>query len=586
MSQRDISILEERKTIRYRILESALGTLSLSFLFLILFLSFVRRDVAAVILIVYSFLWVLKFALNSMYTIYTYLQLKRWESFKWNKFAKYLDNGQRDQVKGMIKEFRDTYKGKIDWYSKLNKDMENWIAISGSEYENPMEMYHVAIFSIYNESVDVIERSLKSIYDAKYPYQKIIVVISQEERVGEDHVKNFKKGIKQFDWLRLRDLNERDLKKVYHEYHSKLRYTNPKFSKYKLYSDKLNVFFTTHPDGLIGEIKGKASNEDWGGRQASLLTKSLGINPRHVLVTSLDADSHVGVNFFHNLSYTYCLNEDKETSGYQPVHVYSNNFFETGIWQRQIATQNTLTNMMYLGIEDETHFFAIYSVPLFILQDINFWVREVIAEDFMIYAKCLAHYQGKFKVVPFYGVFEGDAIEADDYIEAIINQYKQLQRWTWGGVESFAYLYTKLFFEENGRKIDLRKRIKYITSLFAEHFFWASTPLILSVGVVLPQFIGGEQFRQTPISQNLSLFITYFAWISFVFIIIFSFITFRYIASKAVVNKKRTVAQNFLILLQWLVMPLVFGFASIPALDSQIRGIRGKYLGYWVSPKK
>jgi len=231
------------------------------------------------------------------------------------------------------------------------------------------------------------------------------------------------------------DIQEKDLDIVYHAHHDKLDYSNAKLKKVSFSKTKLNVFFTMHPDGLVGEIKGKASNEDWAGRQASLLLKSKNIQPDHVLVTSLDADSHVGTYFFHHLSYNYCLNENRKYCGYQPVHVYSNNFFETGIWQRQIATQNTLTNMMYLGIEDETHFFAIYSVPMSVLQEINFWVREVIGEDYMIYAKCLAHYGEKFRVIPFYGVFEGDAVEADDYIEAIINQYKQLQRWTWGGVE-------------------------------------------------------------------------------------------------------------------------------------------------------
>lgn len=583
---KEFSILEERKKPYYRLLESSLGIASYTFLFLIIILSFFKQEIVAVILILYSFLWILKFALSVNYTIYTYIQVRRWEKFDWDKFSQFLKKGNRNKVIAQLEELRDQYKGKIDWKSNLNYDITRWQEIEGTEYENPLSIKQVAIFSIYNESFEVIKKSLKHIYKSKYPYQNLIVLITQEQRIGKDHIDQLIQSLTSLSWVSFSMLQENNYDIVYSSDHQNLEYSNPAWSDIELRSDKLNILFTQHPDGLVGEIKGKSSNEDWAGRQMSLFVKAKKYNPNHVLITSFDADSHAGEYFFHNLSYRYCLNDKKETCGYQPVHVYSNNYFDTGLWQRQIATQNALSNMMYLGVDNQTHFFAIYSVPLFILQEINFWVREVIAEDYTIYAKCIAFYGQKFRVIPYYGVFEGDAVEADDYIESLIFQYRQLQRWTWGGVESFPYLFYMYFVSPHRLRIPLRVRINYCMNLFSEHFFWATTPFVLSLGVALPQFIGGEQFQQKQIAQNLSNFVSYFSWISLLFLIIFSYITYRYIVGKAKQGKRKTLGDNILFFLQWFLMPFMLWIGSIPALDSQLRGIRGKYLGYWVTPKK
>lgn len=579
------SIAEDRKKLSYRILEAALGLTTISFLGAMIILSIFNPILASILLIVYSFFWVLKYSLNSIYTIYTYKELRRWEKFNWDKIESLFAKKDFDAIDLALSHFQNKHNT-LDWVKKIKSDRAAIKKLKGTDFENPFGLYHIAIFSIYNESIDVIKKSLINLYEAKYPLDKILVVITQEERIGKLHIENLIEEIKKIDWISYNTLQENDLEIVYNSDFENLKYSNKDFSNTKLSETKLNLFFTRHPDGLVGEIKGKASNEDWGARQASLVTKSRNIDSDKVLVTSLDADSHVGEHFFHNLSFRYCLVPNRDNVGFQPVHVYSNNFFDTGFFQRQVATTNTLTNMMYLTITDETHFFAIYSTPLHTLQKVNFWVREVIGEDYMLYAKCLAYFKGKFEVVPFYGVFEGDAVEADDYVEAIINQYKQLQRWTWGGVESFPYIFKKFFMDEHTKDVSFSKKVNYVSRLFNEHFFWASTPLTLSIGMILPQFFNGEKFRQEPIAQNLSIFSQYFVWISFVFVIIFGYITFRYISYKATKNKHASWYQNLLITSQFILMPFIFGLMAIPAIDSQIRGIRGKYLGYWVTPKK
>ncbi len=237
-------------------------------------------------------------------------------------------------------------------------------------------------------------------------------------------------------------------------------------------------------------------------------------------------------------------------------------------------------------VEDEAVFFANYSLPLVVARNVNFWVRDGIAEDYLLFAKCYIKYHSNFRVIPFYGIFEGDAVEAEDYVESIINQYKQLQRWSWGGVESFPYMFYNLFLSPKKPQIPIFKKIKKIFSLFTNHFFWATTPLFFSIGVFLPVFFGGEVFKSTPAGQSLSNFSTIFALMSIVFLCVFTFITFNYIAPKASQGQKLSLKYVSMIITQWIVSPFIYGFMGIPALDSQARGVFGKYLGYWVTPKK
>jgi hypothetical protein len=109
---------------------------------------------------------------------------------------------------------------------------------------------------------------------------------------------------------------------------------------------------------------------------------------------------------------------------------------------------------------------------------------------------------------------------------------------------------------------------------------------LFSPGIVLTQILGREVFRQEPISQNHSVFAQYFAWIGYIFAIIYGYITFRFLSYRAMKNYKISFYQTLLLVIQWSFFPIVFGLMSFPALDAQIKGIRGKYLGYWVTPKK
>jgi hypothetical protein len=580
-----MTVTEARKTLWYRFFESLLGIVSVSFVFLIFFLPFWPNGIVwvSIFMILYGLFWIFKLTIITVYTLYTYKQLKRWSTLNFKVFFELFDSS-KDLAIDYLKAFRSKYSHKLDWQEKLTAEIQ---VIKTSNLK-PKDVLQVALFTIYNEPAQVLVRSLNCIYKTNYYKNRLIVVISQEAGNGNEKNKALRDSIQSLDWVKMAVLKPYSLDELYQKHTTEFFESRKKtqFTKLDLDDNKLNVFFTEHPDNLIGEIRGKASNEDWGARNVSLFLEDNGFLGGQVLLTSLDSDSHVAEDFFANLTYKFIASKDRLDKGFQPVHVYSNNFFNTGFWPRQIATQTTLDNMGRIAVHGDAALFAIYSLSLNLLRRADFWERELIAEDSVLTIRCLKATQGKFLVNAHYGVLEGDAVEDDDYIDAIISQYKQLKRWSWGGVESIPYIIKELFVGAEAKFIDTRVKLRWLFLLFSNHIFWATTPIIFSAGILFPQLVGSQEFRSTQIAQNLSTFAQYFAWLSMFFLSVFSVLIFRFIVVKAGQHTKITWQSWYLIIFQILISPLLYFFMGIPAFDAQIRGIFGKYMSYVVTPKK
>ncbi len=581
-----MKILKLRKQLNYRFLEGFLGYVSIAFFIFMIVLAIVNPTLMAIFILLYSFGWLLRITLIYTYTIYSYKSLNRWGDLDTYKMIKTISIGG-DKAKKMFADLRSKFKGKMRWTHSMDEDYDEYKKIQNTKFAIPTNVFQFPVFAIYNEPSAVLIRSLKSIYESDYDLGHVVVFISQEGRMGEQFNSKIREEVLLQDWVSLYNISENNLDIVYKDNYKDLSYSNKEFENVEISKNKLTIIFTQHPDGLEGEIKGKASNEDWGGRQIGLFAKSKKLDPEMIMITSLDADSQLSQNYFSLLSYKYCLTPNRLQRGFEPIPVYTNNYFECTLLPRLISTQTTLWQLSQNNLYKSTVFFANYSVSLSVLEDVNFWEREYIAEDYLFYAKCLAHYKGDFRVLSFYGMFKGDTVVGDDYIQSLENQYKQLQRWTWGGVEGFPYVVRKFFWKDGeGRDTPFWMKIRAVLGVFLNHFFWATTPFIFSIGVILPSFFGGSEFAQTQISHNLSTFAQYFAWISFIFIAIYTFIVFKFVARESIKGRKFKTSEILKLLAQAVFSPLIYSLMGIPALDSQIRGIRGKYMGYWVTPKK
>ena len=576
-------INELRQKRWYRVLESLLGVTTIGAFIIIIIASIVAPVATALLVILYNLYWLFRLSLIFNYTIFTYKNLLRWESVNSWELVQNISSSVDSGIKKLL-EIRNRDKGKIAWSDRINGHIAELESVRGTKYAKPADIFHFPIYSVYNEPFEVLERSLESIYKASYDKSKIVVFITQEERVGEEFNNDIQSKINELEWSNMNVVQESDLSIVYGSEHVELEYKNKEFKRLKLSEKKLNIVVVQHPDGLEGEIKGKASNEDWAARQISLFAKARGVDAEMSLVTSLDADSSVSPSYFSLLSLHYAVTPDRHERGFQPLPAYTNNFFECGVFNRLVSAQSTLWQLSQNNLTNKAVFYANYAVSLDLAQRVGFWERELIAEDFLFYAKCSAHFDGRFRVVPFYGMFIGDTVDGDDSVQNIENQYKQLQRWTWGGVESFPYAFKKFFVDEN--KTDFRRKFEIVSDVFMIHHWWAVAPFIFSVGVAAPRFFGGPVFEQSYAASNVAIFSQFFFILSTVFIMIYGYVTFSMIIRTVEKIDRLNFGQSLMVLGQMALMPIMFIIGGIPAIDSQIRGIRGKYLGYWVTPKK
>jgi len=589
------SILKGRKKWYYRVLESMIGIFSFGFLIGLVILSIFNPTFVSVFLILYGFMWFLKVSISSIYILYSFKTTLRYEKIDWKDLLFQLSTNH-DKAIEILENAKTLGKASDDWQNRIKEDQNKILNLKDSNWTDPNDIYNIIVSITYNEDAQILNNSLTAAFNNAYNLSKTIVFLSQEQRMGEKHNQKIRDSIQKLSAGRfnIQIFQEDDLELVYEKDHNTLDYKYKE--KLELSSDKLNVFFTAHPDGMMGEIKGSGPNANWGARQASLLMKHFDIEPNKVIVTKLDADHRIGNNYLEVLTYNYLINPNKDNIGFEPIPVFVNNFYQTGFIPRIVGIQSTFWVMTQSIMPDELHFYMCYAVPLHTLRKAGFWYREVISEECFLFYQCYFSKGGDFQTLPIYAPILVDAVEGSDFFVTFQNQYKQLQRWAWGALEEFPYILYKFFIDRSGENLDTRSRLKMIFLNFTNSIFWATSGLVFSFGVFLPKMLGGKEYNAEPISlslQNISLFFTIF---SFSLLGFFAYIIYAYLGPKIIAfseptekfkNKPQSYRfQQLTAAAQAIYMPIVYIIMMpFPALDAQFRAIFGKYLGYWVTPK-
>ncbi len=138
-----------------------------------------------------------------------------------------------------------------------------------------------------NESREILEPTLQAILASDYDSKRLILVMAYEGRAGkeaEDRV------------LQLTDL----------------------------YKDKFkHAMAVKHPANIPGEVIGKGGNITYAARQLQKYLAKEKIDPKNVLVTTLDSDNRVDKRYFASLSYLYCVVPKPLQASYQPLAMYT-----------------------------------------------------------------------------------------------------------------------------------------------------------------------------------------------------------------------------------------------------------------------
>jgi len=434
---------------------------------------------------------------------------------------------------------------KINWLEKVQRinPTPTLPLARGGRGGGWQDIYHLIILPFYKEPLEVIDETLKSLLAANYPNDKFIVVLTAEERAGEE----------------ARETGQRIKEK---------------------YKDKFFSFLlTAHPQDILGELAGKGSNETWAGRKAKELIDSLKIPYENIIVSVFDVDARVYPDYFGCLTYYFLASEKPHQSSFQPIPVFNNNIWEAPALSRVVASSCTFWQMMQQVRPERLATFSSHAMSFKALVEMDFWNVKNVSEDSRIFWKSLMFYDGDYQVIPLYYPVSMDANLAETFWQTTKNVYKQQRRWGWGA-ENIPYF---LFGCLKNKKMPLGKKLRFTFNQLEGFWSWATNALLIFLLGWLPLFLGGEKFNLTVLSYNLprlTRWIMTFAMVGLVSSAIYSMVL---LPPRPAGHPWR---KYFYMVFQWILMPLtIILFGSIPGLEAQTRLMLGKYMGFWVTPK-
>lgn len=498
------SDLQGRDRFLYRALEILPAALSVGTLIILIFLSWLRPVWATYFIIIFDIYWLLLVIFLSLHLIAAYRALTK------NKTT--------------------------DWQAEC-RALPSW-----------QDIYHLVILPVYNESEDIIVASLHSLVNDGYPQDKLIAVLTVEERAGEQQINICRQIADQF---------------------------KDKFGYWLL---------TAHPDGIAGELKGKGANQAWAAKAAQReIIDRAGIDYAKIVVSVFDIDTVVGNGYFWRLTHAFLTAPDPHHTSYQPIPVYHNNLWAAPWFARVSAYSNTFWQMMQQVRQEKLATYSSHSMSWQALVDINFWATNMVSEDSRIFWHCFCHYDGRYRVEPLYFAVSMDACMDKTTPQTIANLYRQQRRWGWG-VENIPYLIFNVI--KRWQKIERKNALgRILVQLYGFHA-WATNAIIIGIIGWLPLFIGGEGFNATALSGNLPFITRTLMTLAMAGLVLSAIISMFLLPPRPA---RYGIGKTAVMVIQWIFLPLIIIiFGSLPALEAQIRlALGGKWrLGFWVTPKE
>lgn len=432
---------------------------------------------------------------------------------------------------------------KVDWLAscrKLKKSVE-----IGSKNNSPnwRDLYHLIIIPTYKEGLEILEPSLNSILNSDYPQDRIIIVAAFEERAGEKALE------------RARALEEK-------------------------YHNKFFAYLTTiHPAKIVGEAKVKGANTSWAAKEARIFLDEKKINYQDVIVSTFDCDTCVHPKYFSCLTYKFINNPNRQQFSYQPLPLYNNNIWQTSSIVRVIMTSSSFWQIMQSMRYNKMVTFSSHSMSFQTLVDVNYWPRDMISDDSIIFWKCFRFYHGNYFVEPIYLTVSMDAVFTNSFWKTIINQYKQLRRWAWG-IENIPIIY-RSFWED--KKMPLIKKISRGWEEIAGRISWGLAPIIIALFGWLPLICGGERFNQTILALSLPRVLGYIMTFAMFGLVISMFLSLFLLPLPP---KKVGILKRATMVFQWILAPIIaIPFGAFPMIDAQTRMLFGKRIEFLVTEK-
>jgi len=446
------------------------------------------------------------------------------------------------------RSFQSAFLGVKGYFIIKRSDKINW----QEEYQqektknslNWKDILHLIIIPNLNESVEKISVTIDHIVNQKnIDKKRLVVVLAMEER-SKGHQERADALIKKF---------------------------KGKFGQ---------IWAIVHPDGLVGEVIGKASNEAWAAKKAKKkLVDEMGYKIENIVLTTCDADACFHPRYFSGLTHAFALNPNRYLRFWQSPIFWYNNLWEVPAFTRIVGIMGHAVHVASLLEPDNLTFnYSTYSASLKLLDDVGYWHVDIIPEDWHVFFQAFFHKEGKVEVEPIFLPTSIDAPEAETYFGSLASRYRQCRRHAWGATD-IPYVVKQAF---KHPEIPAWTRFFRVYKLIETHLIWSTNWFILTFGAWVPALVN-PVFKQTVLGYRLPQ-------ISRIILTTCLLALFTMIALDHALRppnvKKPSFFRSALYYLQWATMPVACLLMSVlPGLDAQTRLMFGKYIEYQVTEK-
>lgn len=515
---KDIEIpLQSEKDKKYRFFEMLPGLLTWTILLTPFLLSLISPTITAFIIMAFFLLWFARSVGLNVRVLQGWRMMTKQRKLDWSGLLSDLSSDSADNI-------NENYP---DWHKKIKARLK-----VEPPKVSPDDIIHVLIVASYNESIDVLEPTIKSVLASDYDMKKVILVMAYEARDGAQ--------------------SEEAVKTIVNKYASKFMYTMS--SKHPL---------------TEGEVRGKGGNITYAARELQKYLEQQKIDPMNVMVTTLDADNRPDPKYLAVLSYVVAATPDPTYASYQPIPMFTNNIWDAPAPMRVIATGNSFWNIILSLRPHILRNFSSHAQSMKALIETDFWSVRTIVEDGHQFWRSYFRFDGKHEVYPLYVPIYQDAVLASTYKKTIKAQFVQIRRWAYGASD-IAYVAQKVFFTPN--KVPKIDRMFKFLRLLEGHVSWATAPLILAFAAFVPLLLNPDNYT----ANQLPLIASRIQTLALAGIFVTFFLSVKTLPPKPERYKHR---RSLWMVLQWVLLPITtILFNAMAALVSQTRLMFGRYL--------
>lgn len=518
-----------KRTKFYRFFEMLPAMISIGAIVLLIILSIFNPIAASIFVLFLVIMMFVKALAMAFRTIQGYIIYKKTSALDWSRRLKNLKTPEESLEKVLnldpkifgIKQHAENLKRIID---------------NPKKYPSPDDIYHGCFVMIYNENYATVKPTIEALAKSEHDLKKIFLVLAYEERGGKQTQKVIDKLTKEYK---------------------------------KVFGDIIPIM---HPVGLPDEIIGKGPNATYAGYKFAEFVNKKRIDPKDVIITTLDADNRVSKDYLPYLTYEWIMAPNRQKSAFQPVCLFTNNIWDVPAPMRVVAVGNSFWNIISSMRPHLLRNFASHAQGLQALIEMDFWSKHTIVEDGHHYYRSYFHFDGDYSVIPLKVSVGQDAVLSNGYWKSFKAQFVQVRRWAYGASD-VAYVADSI--RKRTKKVKFWPAFTRWVRLLDSHVTQAIIAPIIMFGGWIPLVLSPDSALALSVHE-LPIIIGSIQQIAMVGIIVTVFTSFMMLPPKPERYKK---SRRIWMVLQWVIMPITsIVYSSVSAYYSQIRLLLGKYL--------